>query len=139
MPSSSSPAASVPPSPAIGHPAASAGFDPGSSWQTETGNFAAQASILSISMGDGAESLGIQPETRDDDGDDGGRLSLEERQQLLLKHLGVGGPQATRALMEALGWKRSTTRNVLESLLDQGRIRSLAESARSPHQVYEVV
>lgn len=77
-------------------------------------------------------------ETPDDESDDNNRLSLEERQALLLTQLRDRGPQSTRGLMEALDWKRGTTRNVLDSLLEEGSIRSLAESARSPHQLYEL-
>lgn len=64
--------------------------------------------------------------------------SLEDRQQEVIDLLVEGGQQTRRQLQTALGWSRSTLRNVLESLTADGRVMPSAEPVRSPFRTYRV-
>jgi len=61
------------------------------------------------------------------------------KQRQLLQALEAKGHATTRELSEALGWPRSSTRDVLASLVKAGHVQRLAPLPRSPVQVYELV
>jgi len=64
--------------------------------------------------------------------------SLEDRQRDVVDLLVEGGQQTRRQLQSALGWSRSTLRNVLESLIAEGKVMPSAEPVRSPFRTYSV-
>ena len=61
-----------------------------------------------------------------------------QRGDAILALLAQRGEMASKALAEALGWSRSTVRDTLTRLVEQGRIQRLASSPRSPEQSYAV-
>lgn len=60
------------------------------------------------------------------------------KQRQLLDALQTRGKATTKELMEDLDWPRSTTRDVLASLVKAGVVWRMAPLPRSPMQVYEV-
>ncbi len=60
------------------------------------------------------------------------------KQRQLLDALQARGNATTKELVEDLDWPRSTTRDVLASLVKAGVVRRMAPLPRSPMQVYEV-
>ncbi len=61
------------------------------------------------------------------------------KQQQLLDALQTRGKATTKELAEHLGWPRTTTRDVLASLVKAGQVERLAPLPRSPMQVYRLV
>ncbi len=60
------------------------------------------------------------------------------KQQQLLDALRVLERATTKELVEALGWPRSSIRDVLASLVKAGQVERLAPFPRSPMQVYQL-
>ncbi len=60
-----------------------------------------------------------------------------DRESAVLAMLAERERVTTREVIDALGWSRSTTRDVLTRMVASGRIVSVAASARSPFQAYE--
>ena len=65
-------------------------------------------------------------------------LPQHQRQDLLLQHLEEHGPSSTTGLVNALGWTRSTTRAIIDSLLEDGRVRGTKAKRQAPGQRYEL-
>ncbi len=61
------------------------------------------------------------------------------KQQQLLDALQTHGKATTKELAEHLGWPRTTTRDVLASLVKAGQVERMAPLPRSPMQVYRLV
>ena len=61
------------------------------------------------------------------------------KQQQLLDALQNRGKATTKELAEHLGWPRTTTRDVLASLVKAGQVERLAPLPRSPMQVYRLM
>jgi len=68
----------------------------------------------------------------------GSYRKTEQREVELVAMLEAKGSMTTRELYEALGWSRSTTRNVIVALETQGVVRSQRASSRSPHQAWRL-
>ena len=68
----------------------------------------------------------------------GSYKKTEQREVELVAMLEAKGSMTTRELYEALGWSRSTTRNVIVALETQGVVRSQRASSRSPHQAWRL-
>jgi predicted HTH transcriptional regulator len=62
-----------------------------------------------------------------------------QREAAIVDLLARQGEMNTRAITESLGWSRSTVRDTLARLVQEGRIQRLAASPRSPEQSYAVV
>jgi hypothetical protein len=62
--------------------------------------------------------------------------AADARDIAILALVRTRGPITTRAVIDTLGWTRSTARDALARLVAAGRLRPLATSARSPHQAY---
>ncbi len=61
------------------------------------------------------------------------------KQQQLLDALQTRSKATTKELAEHLGWPRTTTRDVLASLVKAGQVERLAPLPRSPMQVYRLM
>lgn len=61
-----------------------------------------------------------------------------QRGEAILELLTQRGEMPSKALAETLGWSRSTVRDTLARLVDEGRIQRLASSPRSPEQAYSI-
>ncbi len=61
------------------------------------------------------------------------------KQRLLIDVLQTRGKATTKELAEALDWPRTTTRDVLASLVKADQVERLAPLPRSPMQVYRLV
>ena len=67
------------------------------------------------------------------------RFPATPKQQQLIDALQTRRKATTKELAESLGWPRTTTRDVLASLVRAGQVERMAPLPRSPMQVYRLV